>query len=104
MAQSVKHLTLGFDPGRDLMDCGIECCVGLQADSAEPARDSLCPSLSAAHLLVLSLSLKITKLNKKKHAAVCLRRVVFVTYLASLLDFSAILMHVVSLSVVFLQR
>ena len=37
VAQSVKRLTLDFDPGNDLTVCGIEPCVGLHADSTEPA-------------------------------------------------------------------
>ena len=49
MAQSVKHPTLGFGSGHDL--------IGLGADSAEPAWDS--PSLPAPPLLPLSVSLKI---------------------------------------------
>ena len=63
MAQWVKRLTLGFGSGHDLMVGEIESCVGLCADSAEPAWDSLSPSLSASpqHVLSLSLSLKINK-------------------------------------------
>ena len=61
MAQQVKHPTLGFDSGHDLMVHGIEPCVRLCADSTEPAWDSL-PSLSAppppmcTHVLSLSFS------------------------------------------------
>ena len=48
VAQSVKHLTLGFGSGHDLMVCGFEPRVGLCVDSSEPAWDylllSLCPS------------------------------------------------------------
>ena len=47
VAQSVKHLTLDFGFGHDLMDCEFEPCVRLWADSTEPAWDSLSPSLSA---------------------------------------------------------
>ena len=46
MVQSVKRLTLDFDPGRDLTVCGIELCVGLYTDSVEPAWDFLSLSLS----------------------------------------------------------
>ena len=55
MAQSVKHLTLGFGSGRDLVVPGIEPHIGLCAGSPDPAWDSL--SNSAAPLLALSLSL-----------------------------------------------
>ena len=37
VAQSVKHLTLDFGSSHNLMVCGIEPCVGLCADSMEPA-------------------------------------------------------------------
>ena len=50
MAQSVKCLTLAFRSGHDLTVCELQPHVGLCADSAEPAWDSLCPSLSAAPL------------------------------------------------------
>ena len=46
MAQSVKHLTLGFTLAHDLIVCGIEPCVELCIDSVEPAWNSLSPSLS----------------------------------------------------------
>ena len=46
MAQLVKRLTLGFGPGHDLTVCEAEPCIGPFADSAEPAWDSLPPSLS----------------------------------------------------------
>ena len=60
MAQSVKHPTLGFSSGHDLTVGEFEPCIGLRADNAEPAWDSLSPSLSspAPHLL------KINKLKK----------------------------------------
>ena len=53
VAQSVRHLTLGFGSGRGLTVPGIE----LRADSAEPAWDPLSPSVSAPPLLVLFLTL-----------------------------------------------
>ena len=46
MAQSVKYPTLDFSSSHDLVVCGIERHVGLCADSAEPAGDSLCLSVS----------------------------------------------------------
>ena len=44
----VKRRTLDVGTGRDLMVCGFELCVGLRADSTEPAWDSfsLPPCLS----------------------------------------------------------
>ena len=49
MPQAVKCLILDFGSGHDLMACEFEPHVGLCADSAEPASDSLSPSLSAPH-------------------------------------------------------
>ena len=63
MAWWVGHLTPGFGSGQDLMVPKTELCVGLCADSAEPAWDSLSPSLSAppqlvlVHMRMLALSL-----------------------------------------------
>ena len=54
MAQLLKHPTLDFCSSHDLMVSGIKPCVGLCADSMEPAWDSLSPSLSASPLLMLS--------------------------------------------------
>ena len=45
VAQSVKHPTLDFGSGHGLTVCEFEPCIGLCADSAQPAWDSLCPSL-----------------------------------------------------------
>ena len=55
-AQSVKWLTLDFDSGHDLTVCEFETCVGLYADSVEPASDSsvslsLCPYPTGVHVL-----------------------------------------------------
>ena len=56
VAQLVKHPTLGFSLGHDLMVHEFEPCVGLCADSSEPEACSLslCPSPTPT----LSLSLK----------------------------------------------
>ena len=61
VAQSVKSLALDFGSGRDLTVRGFEPCVGLCADRAEPAWDSLSPSLSAPPALTLSVSLSQNK-------------------------------------------
>ena len=53
--------TLGFGSGHDLVVCGFKPHIGLCADGAEPAWDSL--SLSAPPLLVLSFSLKNKLIN-----------------------------------------
>ena len=58
MAQSVKHLTLDFNSGHDLMVCEFKAHIRLHADSTEPAWDLLSPSLSAPPPLALS---KISK-------------------------------------------
>ena len=50
VAQSVKHLTLDFSPGHDLRVCEFKPHL-----SAEPAWDSLSPSLFAPALLSLSI-------------------------------------------------
>ena len=46
VVQSVKHPTLDFDSGHGLMVCEIKPHIGLCADSAEPAWDSVSFSLS----------------------------------------------------------
>ena len=56
VAQLVKRLTLGFGSGHNLTVREFKPCVGLCADSSEPAWDSLSPLLSAR--LSLSLSQK----------------------------------------------
>ena len=66
VAQSVKHLILDCGSAHDLRVHRFEPCIRLCADTAEPAWDSLSPSLSAPPLLALSLPLKINKLKKKK--------------------------------------
>ena len=61
MTKSVKHPTLDFGSGRVLGVRGLEPHIGPCTDSAEPASDSLSPSLSPRPLLVLSLSLSQDK-------------------------------------------
>ena len=58
MAQSVERPTLGFGSGHDLTVRGFKPSIGLRADIAEPAWDSL--SLS------LPLPCSISKINKLK--------------------------------------
>ena len=60
MVQSVEHLTLGLGSGHDLMVRKFESHMGLCADGAELAWDSLSP-LSAPSPLVLTLSLSLSK-------------------------------------------
>ena len=58
VAQLVKRSILHFGSGRDLAVHGFKPCVGLCADSVEPAWDSLAPApLSAPPLLMRSLAL-----------------------------------------------
>ena len=57
MAQLVTRLTLGFSSGHDLTVREFEPGIGLRAGGAEPAWDSLSPSLSAPPPLTLSVSL-----------------------------------------------
>ena len=68
MAQSVKCLTLGFGSGRDLTVREFAPCLGLRTDIAEPAWDSVSPSLSTPPMFVhahwLSLSLPPSFKNK----------------------------------------
>ena len=52
----VEGPTHSFSSGHDLTVCGFEPHVGLQATGAEPAWDSLSPSLTVPPLLALSLS------------------------------------------------
>ena len=47
VAQLVEWPTLDFSSGHDLTVCGIESCVRLYIDNAEPAWDPLSPSLTA---------------------------------------------------------
>ena len=64
MIQSVKYPTVDLSSGHDLTVHGIEPHIGLCTDTAEPAWDSLSPSLSAPPLFSLSLSKRIHKWQK----------------------------------------
>ena len=46
MAQSVKHPTLDFGSGHDLLICGFKPRIRFSVASSEPAWDPLSPSLS----------------------------------------------------------
>ena len=67
---SVKLPTLDFSSGYDLIVREFKPCIGLCTDSAEPAWDSLSPSLSLPlphlHSFFLSLKINIKKKRKKK--------------------------------------
>ena len=73
MAQSVKHLTLGFCSGHDLTVPEFKPRMELLADSVEPAWDSLslplslCPSPTYSYL---SLRINKNKLKEKKRRRV----------------------------------
>ena len=56
VVHSVKHLTYYFSSGHDLVVCRFKSCIGLCADSMEPAWDSPSPSLSASASVSLSAS------------------------------------------------
>ena len=57
-----------FGSGHDLAVCGFEPQLGLCADSSEPgACFGFCVSLSASPLLVLCVSLSVSKINIKKN-------------------------------------
>ena len=57
VAQSVKRPTLGFGSGHDLMVREFKPLIGLHAACAEPAWDSLSPSLCPSPALACSLFL-----------------------------------------------
>ena len=61
MAQSVKGPTLDFGSGPDLAVCELEPRIGLCADSAKPAWDSLSLLLSLCPPAPLGLSLSLSK-------------------------------------------
>ena len=67
-AQPVKHLTLDFGSGHDLRVQEIEPHVGLCADGADPAWDSVSHSLDPSHTHTFSLS----KINIKNILSGCL--------------------------------
>ena len=56
VGQWVKCLALDFSSAHDLMLHEFKSLIGLCADRAQPAWDSLSPSFSAPLLLSLSLS------------------------------------------------
>ena len=56
VARWVEPPTLGFRSGRHLMVRGLEPRVRLSTASAEPASNSVSPSLSAPPLLMVSVS------------------------------------------------
>ena len=66
MPQSIKHPTLDFGSGHDLKVLEMEPLVRLCSDFAEPAWDSLSPSVSAPppQVCVVSLSLSLSLSNK----------------------------------------
>ena len=68
MAQSVKHSTLDFDSGHDLMFLKTELHIELCTDSKEPAWNSLStpPQLVCTRVRALSLKNKLKKKKKKK--------------------------------------
>ena len=55
-----------FGSGHDLVVHEFKPRVVLRVQSLEPASDSVSPSLSAPPLLVLALSLSLSKINIKK--------------------------------------
>ena len=61
MAHSVELLTLNFSSGHDLMVCEFEPCIGLHADSMEPAWDSLSHPLSLPLPCSLVVSVEVNK-------------------------------------------
>ena len=65
MAQLVKRPTLDFSSGDDLRVCEFEPHVELQADSTEPAWDSLSPlSLPQPRVHACTHSVSLLKINK----------------------------------------
>ena len=63
MAQSVKHLILDFGSGHDLMACEISPLSG-SALTASSLLGILSLLLSAPPLLLLSLPLSLSKINR----------------------------------------
>ena len=71
VAQLVKHPTLDFGSGHDLMVHGIKPCIRLHVDSVKPVWDSL--SLPLPRLCVCSLSLKPINFFKKEKKEMVLK-------------------------------
>ena len=65
MAQLPKHPTLAQVMISQFVGSSPVSGSVLIAQSLEPASDSVSPSLSAPHLLTLSLSLSVSKINIK---------------------------------------
>ena len=65
VAQSVKHPTLDFGSGHDLMVHGFKLCIELCANGAESAWDPLTPSPSTPPLLTCALSLSLSLSQNK---------------------------------------
>ena len=63
VAQLVERLTLDLGSGHDLPVCEFEPHIRLYADSAQPACDSVSPSLSLPLPRLLSISLSQNKKN-----------------------------------------
>ena len=66
MAHSVKRLTSAQVTVSRFMGSSPSLGFVLTARSLEPALDSVSPSLSAPSLLVLCLSVSLSKINKHK--------------------------------------
>ena len=64
MARSVKHLTLAQVMISQFVGLSPASGSVLTARSLEPASDSVSPSLSVPPLLILHLSLSLSKINK----------------------------------------
>ena len=64
MAPSVERLTSAQAMISQLVGSSPRSGSVLTAQSLDPASDSMSPSLSAPPLLVLSLSLSLSKINK----------------------------------------
>ena len=63
VAQSVKHLTLDFSSGQELVVYEFKPQIGLPDNGVEPAWDSLSPCLYPSPAL-FSLSLSLSQNNK----------------------------------------
>ena len=63
MAQSVDCLTFDFGSGHDLAVCEFKPRIGVRPDGAEPAWESLSPSLSVPPSLILVLEHRLLKVS-----------------------------------------